>query len=472
MWTSTDGVTWQPLDCQAQDRGYFPPPAAMSSRPDLGSIGRASAKTGGSRRDRDDPPTVIEWGEAVPKELDDENGTRERREGLLAPPGVLAMLGGCASTATPLLAPPSARRHWSCRRPLPSAAAGISSPSPTPCSDPATKATSRPSTPTPPASSATSASTVTVHGYWLGGCTSDLSSDRSRPTSVLRAEIANADAIVFEVPVGEFRIECPFDNAEWHPLPGTPTEWRTCAARVVARNAANAGRIIDAITALRSPADALILPSNLWESGFRDNLGRGSSPRCTTCIPRPTRPWQRPRRATVSPLPTPGPPSWGPTARPTPSRPDPPGRHGPPHPAGGDHPRGPVAQSRLREGTSGGQPPGRVAVIARPLPGAQREAPSLGATGSPAASPGASGAAPDGLVYLHRDDRRPARQRHRALVRAAPGNVRSAGGHRTAGSRDSWETDDCADWPPRDLRAARTPRAACPAGAVCSRSPQ
>ena len=84
--------------------------------------------------------------------------------------------------------------------------------------------------------------------------------------------------IVFEVPIGEFRSECPFDNVEWHPLPGTATEWRTCTARTAARNTANAGRIIDAIVALRSPADALILASNLWELGYRDLLARGIEP--------------------------------------------------------------------------------------------------------------------------------------------------------------------------------------------------
>jgi lysophospholipase L1-like esterase len=84
--------------------------------------------------------------------------------------------------------------------------------------------------------------------------------------------------IVFEVPIGEVRSECPWDNVEWHPLPGTPTEWRSCTAKTAARNTANAGRIIDAIVALRAPADALILASNLWEIGYRDSLARGIEP--------------------------------------------------------------------------------------------------------------------------------------------------------------------------------------------------
>ena len=119
---------------------------------------------------------------------------------------------------------------------------------------------------------------VTVHGYWLGGYASDQILRKIGSDSALRAEIASADVIVFEVPVGEFRMECPFNNAEWHPLPERPTEWWTCAARVAARNTANANRIIDAITALRSPADALILASNLWEIGYRANLTQGIEP--------------------------------------------------------------------------------------------------------------------------------------------------------------------------------------------------
>ena len=157
---------------------------------------------------------------------------------------------------------------------------------------------------------------MTIHGYWLGGYTSDQVVEKIQGDGALRAQLASADVIVFEVPVGEFRFECPFDNAEWHPLPGTPTEWWTCTARAAARNTANAGRIMDAIVALRSPADALILASNLWEIGYRANLAQGIEPLFpfghglgyTT-------------PATGSPSPTPGPPSWDPTARPTRSRP-------------------------------------------------------------------------------------------------------------------------------------------------------
>ncbi len=119
---------------------------------------------------------------------------------------------------------------------------------------------------------------VTVHGYWLGGYTSDQVLDIIQSDEVLRAALSSADVIVFEVPIGEVRSECPWDNVEWHPLPGTPTEWSGCTARTAARNTANAGRIIDAIVALRSPSDALILASNLWENGYRDSLARGIEP--------------------------------------------------------------------------------------------------------------------------------------------------------------------------------------------------
>jgi lysophospholipase L1-like esterase len=120
--------------------------------------------------------------------------------------------------------------------------------------------------------------TVTVNGYWLGGYTSDQVLDIIQSDEVLRAALSSADVIVFEVPIGEVRSECPWDNVEWHPLPGTPTEWETCTARTATRNTANAGRILDAIVALRSPADALILASNLWENGYRDSLARGIEP--------------------------------------------------------------------------------------------------------------------------------------------------------------------------------------------------
>jgi len=119
---------------------------------------------------------------------------------------------------------------------------------------------------------------VTIHGYWLGGYTSDQVLELIQSDEVLRAAVAGADVIVFEVPIGEVRSECPWDNVEWHPLPGTATEWSTCAAKTAARNSANAGRIVDAIVALRAPADALILASNLWENGYRDSLARGIEP--------------------------------------------------------------------------------------------------------------------------------------------------------------------------------------------------
>jgi lysophospholipase L1-like esterase len=119
---------------------------------------------------------------------------------------------------------------------------------------------------------------VTIHGYWLGGYTSDQLLDLIQSDEVLRATLSSADVIVFEVPIGEVRSECPWDNVEWHALPGTPAEWRTCTARTAARNTANAGRIMDAIVALRSPADALILASNLWELGYRANVAQGIEP--------------------------------------------------------------------------------------------------------------------------------------------------------------------------------------------------
>ncbi len=215
----------------------------------------------------------------------DANRTTRRLLVLLT---ALAMLGGCASTATPA---------------APAASAALATPSPAASSTPAR------ATPSPggavhwnlvsisdsvfgsgdenhlEAVDAYAAGIerdlgvdVTNHGYWLGGYTSDQVLDIIQSDEVLRAALSSADVIVFEVPIGEVRSECPFDNVEWHPLPGTATEWRSCTARTAARNTANAGRIIDAIVALRSPADALILASNLWEMGYRDLLARGIEP--------------------------------------------------------------------------------------------------------------------------------------------------------------------------------------------------
>lgn len=134
---------------------------------------------------------------------------------------------------------------------------------------------------------------VTVHGYWLGGYTSDQVLDIIQSDEVLRAALSSADVIVFEVPIGEVRSECPWDNVEWHPLRATPTEWRSCTARTAARNTANAGRIIDAIVGLRSPADAHILASNLWEIGFGLPLGQ-------PVVAGDAQPWIAPSTCTVT----------------------------------------------------------------------------------------------------------------------------------------------------------------------------
>ena len=297
---------------------------------------------------------------------------------------------------------------------------------------------------------------VTVHGYWLGGHTSDQVLRRIQSDSVLRAALASADVIVFEVPIGEFRFECPFDNAEWHPLTGTPTEWWTCTARAAARNTANAGRIMDAIVALRSPADALILASNLWEIGYRANLAQGIEPQMHALFTAANAGVEA--AATSRGIPVAD--AW--TAF-----------------MGPDGTTDPVATGDLLDDMSHLTPQGaaKLASVWRVLGYEKRRtvASRPAATPSPATSPVATGtpfptatgsppdrnglaggfsnqlwagqhdqrrrdlpgasapASPsdrpatlDGPVQLHGDDQRPARQRHRDLVSVAPGDMGNA----------------------------------------------
>jgi hypothetical protein len=119
--------------------------------------------------------------------------------------------------------------------------------------------------------------TTAVHGHWYGGHTSDEVLDLIRNDAALRKDVASANVIVFEVPLGELRYDCPFDNENWHPT-GTAAEWEACAPKVAAHNTANAKKIVDELVALRSPDDALFRAVNLWEIGYRDNVRRGIEP--------------------------------------------------------------------------------------------------------------------------------------------------------------------------------------------------
>jgi hypothetical protein len=116
-----------------------------------------------------------------------------------------------------------------------------------------------------------------VNGFWYGGYTSDEVLQAIRTDAALREALASADVIVFEIPLGEFRSMCPFDNNNWVPA-GTPAEWEACAPEVAAHNTANAKLIVDELVALRSPRDAIIRAVNLWEIGYRKSRELGIEP--------------------------------------------------------------------------------------------------------------------------------------------------------------------------------------------------
>ncbi len=115
---------------------------------------------------------------------------------------------------------------------------------------------------------------VTVHGEWYGGYTSDQVLDYVKSAAELREWLQKADVIVFEVPVGELRFLCPFDNSTWMPLTDAQG-WNDCAPKVVARNSANAAAIMDELVKLRDPSAVVIRAVNLWEFGYAADIQMG-----------------------------------------------------------------------------------------------------------------------------------------------------------------------------------------------------
>ena len=106
---------------------------------------------------------------------------------------------------------------------------------------------------------------VAVHPFFYGGSTSGFVLRQIRSDESLRDALRSADVIVFDVPTGEAKELCPWDAAGYRPAPGTPAEYRACGTQLVASYAADAAAIVDEIVSLRSPADALIRATDLWD---------------------------------------------------------------------------------------------------------------------------------------------------------------------------------------------------------------
>jgi hypothetical protein len=111
-----------------------------------------------------------------------------------------------------------------------------------------------------------------VHAYYYGGSTSSYILDQIRTTPSLRTAISSADVVVFIVPIGELKEDCPWDAGKYQPAPGTPDEYAACGATMVANYAADASAIMDEITSLRTPSKGMIRGVNLWDF-FYPQLG-------------------------------------------------------------------------------------------------------------------------------------------------------------------------------------------------------
>jgi len=118
---------------------------------------------------------------------------------------------------------------------------------------------------------------VTVRSFFYGGSTSGQILSEVRTSTSLRDAIASADGILLDVPLGELKELCPWDDVSYAPGPGTPAEYAACGAEMATRYEADAGAIMDEIVALRRPAHALIRTTELWKPFYPtfESLGLG-----------------------------------------------------------------------------------------------------------------------------------------------------------------------------------------------------
>lgn len=119
---------------------------------------------------------------------------------------------------------------------------------------------------------------ITVHPFYYGGSTSGFVLEKVRSDESLRAALGSADVIVFDVPIGALKDLCPWDAARYAPAPGTPAEYSACGAKMATSYAADSDAIVAEIVSLRSPADALIRTTDLWDFFYPtfQRMGLGS----------------------------------------------------------------------------------------------------------------------------------------------------------------------------------------------------
>jgi hypothetical protein len=81
---------------------------------------------------------------------------------------------------------------------------------------------------------------------------------RLRTDDQLRADVREAEVLVFDVPVGILNDECPDPTI-------TAAELEACFARVVPGYQADADAIVAELVALRDPADAIVRATDVWQ---------------------------------------------------------------------------------------------------------------------------------------------------------------------------------------------------------------
>lgn len=119
---------------------------------------------------------------------------------------------------------------------------------------------------------------VTVRSFFYGGSTSGQILLEVQTRTSLREALADADVILLDVPVGELKELCPWDDVSYAPGPGTPAEYAACGAEMATSYEADADAIMDEIVALRSPAHALIRTTELWKPFYPtfESMGLGA----------------------------------------------------------------------------------------------------------------------------------------------------------------------------------------------------
>lgn len=119
---------------------------------------------------------------------------------------------------------------------------------------------------------------VTVDWYYYPGADSAEVLDELRTNDQLREAIASAEAVLFDVPVGQLKQTIPWDDATYQALPGSTERYRKGMARMLVDYRRDARAIVNEIVALRSPSEASIRAIDIWQLGYRGfrSLGVGA----------------------------------------------------------------------------------------------------------------------------------------------------------------------------------------------------